>query len=108
MLKMCFGEGAQFCKYDTLTTCSLAVGNATLQSFQSHKALMRDLESVVSCGWLATPRYREKKETRYLEGATVSFSCNSGYVMYGSLERTCLSSGEWTGEETYCDSGRSL
>ncbi|KAM9544482.1 sushi domain-containing protein 2-like [Salvelinus alpinus] len=60
---------------------------------------------VVSCGWLATPRYREKKETHYLEGTAVSFFCNSGYVMYGSLERTCLSSGEWTGEKTYCDSG---
>ncbi|XP_014025960.2 sushi domain-containing protein 2 [Salmo salar] len=48
MLKMCFGEGAQFCKYDTLTTCSLAVGNATLQSFQSHKALRQDLESGMS------------------------------------------------------------
>ncbi|CAB1322355.1 unnamed protein product [Coregonus sp. 'balchen'] len=102
MLKMCFGEGAQFCKYDTMSTRSLVVGNATLLSFRSHETLMQDLESVVSCGWLATPRYGAKIGTRYLEGATVSFTCNSGHVLYGAPERTCLPSGEWTGEETSC------
>ncbi|KAK6306016.1 hypothetical protein J4Q44_G00229410 [Coregonus suidteri] len=108
MLKMCFGEGAQFCKYDTMSTRSLVVGNATLLSFRSHETLMQDLESVVSCGWLATPRYGAKIGTRYLEGATVSFTCNSGHVLYGAPERTCLPSGEWTGEETSCVSDNVL
>uniref|UniRef100_A0A8C7CZ74 Sushi domain containing 2 n=1 Tax=Oncorhynchus kisutch TaxID=8019 RepID=A0A8C7CZ74_ONCKI len=108
MLKMCFGDGAQFCKYDTLSTRSLAVGNATLLSFRSHQTLMQDLESVVSCGWLASPRDGEKIGTRYLEGSTVSFTCNSGSVLYGSPERTCLPSGEWTGEDVSCISDNVL
>lgn len=44
MLKLCFGEGAKFCKYDTLTTRSLTMGNATLRAYQSHQALMETLE----------------------------------------------------------------
>ncbi|XP_029915562.1 sushi domain-containing protein 2 [Myripristis murdjan] len=105
MLKMCFGDGAPFCKYDTLTTRSLAVGNATLRAYQSHSALIQDLEPVVSCGWLPTPRNGKKTGTTYLEGKTLSFSCNAGYLFYGSPERTCVDDGTWTGEQPYCITG---
>lgn len=44
------GEGAQFCKYDTLSTRSLVVGNATLLSFMCHQTLMQDLESGMYTG----------------------------------------------------------
>ncbi|KAL0979029.1 hypothetical protein UPYG_G00179530 [Umbra pygmaea] len=108
MRKMCFGEGAEFCKYDTLTTRSLAVGNATLMSFKSHKALLYHLQPVVSCGWLSTPRNGEKEGTQYLEGAVVNFTCKSNYGLYGSSERTCLPGGEWSGKETYCFSDNLL
>ncbi|KAJ7993649.1 hypothetical protein DPEC_G00256840 [Dallia pectoralis] len=102
MLNLCFGDGAHFCKYDTMTTRSLAVGNSTLMAYQSHQALLHDLQPVVSCGWLATPRNGGKEGTRYLEGALVSFTCKSGYGLFGSRERTCLPSRDWSGEETYC------
>ena len=44
MLKMCVGEGARFCKYDTLTTRSLAVGNSTLGAHRNFQALMDALQ----------------------------------------------------------------
>ncbi len=44
MLMMCFGEGAKFCKYDTLTTRSLTMGNTTLRAYQNHRALIEALE----------------------------------------------------------------
>ncbi|XP_042369858.1 sushi domain-containing protein 2-like, partial [Plectropomus leopardus] len=44
MLTMCSGDGATLCKYDTLTTRSLRMGNATLRAFQSHQAQMKALE----------------------------------------------------------------
>lgn len=44
MLSVCLGEGAPFCKHDTLVTGSLAAGNATLRAHQSHRALMEALE----------------------------------------------------------------
>lgn len=44
MLTMCYGEGSQFCKYDTLTTRDLTVGNATLKAYQKHQALLHALK----------------------------------------------------------------
>ncbi|KAM7415698.1 hypothetical protein PAMA_017976 [Pampus argenteus] len=102
MLRMCFGEGAELCKYDTLSTRSLAMGNATLRAFQSHRVILEVLEPVVSCGWLPTPRNGNKKRTHYLEGNTLNFSCSDGYILYGSPERTCLDDGTWTGEQPCC------
>lgn len=102
MLKMCFGEGAKFCKYDTLTTRSLMMGHATLRAYQNHQAQMAALEPVVSCGWLPTPRNGKKDGTNYLQGSTVSFSCNEGFILYGSKERTCQNDGTWTGEQPFC------
>ncbi|XP_068615523.1 sushi domain-containing protein 2-like [Brachionichthys hirsutus] len=102
MLTMCSGEGAAFCKYDTLTTRSLTVGNATLRASQHHGARMAALEPVVSCGWLPTPRNGKKNGTHYLEGNTVGFACNEGHILYGSKERVCRADGTWTGEQPCC------
>ncbi|XP_071339844.1 sushi domain-containing protein 2 isoform X2 [Trachinotus anak] len=102
MLTMCFGEGAQFCKHDTLAARSLAVGNATLRAYRNLQALMEALQPVVSCGWLPTPRNGKKNGTNHLKGSSLSFSCNDGYILYGSTPRTCLVEGTWTGEQPYC------
>ncbi|KAK7933417.1 hypothetical protein WMY93_004313 [Mugilogobius chulae] len=102
MWTMCSGEGAHFCKYDTLLTRSLVVGNATLAAFQSHRAQVRDLKPVASCGWLPTPKNGRKNGTHYLEGDTLSFACDQGFVLYGSAERMCLKDETWTGEQPYC------
>ncbi|XP_047238000.1 sushi domain-containing protein 2 isoform X2 [Girardinichthys multiradiatus] len=102
MLSMCLGEGAQFCIHDTLISQSLAVGNATLRAHQHHQALMEALQPVVSCGWLPTPRNGRKNGTHYLQGKTLGFTCNEGYILYKSTERTCLEEGMWTGEQPYC------
>ncbi|XP_040928147.1 sushi domain-containing protein 2 isoform X2 [Betta splendens] len=102
MVKMCVGEGAQVCKYDTLATRSLTMGNATLRAYEDHRALMDALAPVVSCGWMASPRNGKKNGTHYLAGDTLSFSCNKGYKRYGSAQRHCLDDGTWTGEEPNC------
>uniref|UniRef100_A0A8D0DEN9 Sushi domain containing 2 n=1 Tax=Sander lucioperca TaxID=283035 RepID=A0A8D0DEN9_SANLU len=104
-LTICVGEGAKFCKYDTLTTRSLTMGNATLRAYQNHLALIKALEPVVSCGWLLTPRNGMKNGTHYLEGNTLSFTCNKGFILHGSTERTCLVDGTWTGKQPYCITG---
>lgn len=43
-LKMCVGDGAQFCKYDTLITRSLELGNNTLHAVRGHTATAQDLQ----------------------------------------------------------------
>lgn len=102
MLLICTGEGAQFCKYDTLITGSLAAGNSTLRAFQCYQTLMEALQPVVSCGWLPPPRNGKKNGTRYLQGDTVSFTCNEGYILYSSTERTCMEDRIWSGEQPFC------
>lgn len=36
-------------------------------------------------------------------GATQSFSCQEGFTLYGSDQRNCTLSGEWTGTTPVCD-----
>ncbi|XP_041957743.1 sushi domain-containing protein 2 [Alosa sapidissima] len=102
MLKMCFGNGVGFCKYDTLATRSLRMGNATMSAVRSHTALVRDLTPVVSCGFLPAPTRGEKEGQVYLEGAELTFSCPSGHILLGSPKRTCQESGQWLGTTTHC------
>ncbi|XP_020340683.1 sushi domain-containing protein 2 isoform X1 [Oncorhynchus kisutch] len=100
--ELCSGEGSLYCRYDTLMARSLEMGNATRVSFQSHRSVVEDLEPVVSCGWLSPPTNGKKEGTRYLQGAVVKLSCDSGYVLWGSEEHTCLGTGQWSGETTTC------
>ena len=39
------------------------------------------------------------------EGDTCSFTCNTGYELTGSDNRTCLSNGDWSGSEVICKQG---
>ncbi|XP_036069422.1 sushi domain-containing protein 2 isoform X1 [Oryzias melastigma] len=102
MSALCVGEGAEFCTYDTLVTRSLEKGNATLGAYRSHQTRASALEPVVSCGFLPAPTNGKKNGSRYLQGDTVSFSCDEGYLLFGSEERTCLEDGAWSGEESHC------
>jgi len=62
--------------------------------------------SVQSCGWLSPPNHGQKEGTLYLERATVKFSCNNGYRLYGSQERTCQGDGMWSGKDAHCVAGK--
>ncbi|KAJ0067886.1 hypothetical protein NL108_011656, partial [Boleophthalmus pectinirostris] len=44
MSTLCSGDGALFCKYDTLLTGSLLMGNSTLMAFHRHLDLVKDLK----------------------------------------------------------------
>ena len=35
-------------------------------------------------------------------GNNVSFSCNDGYNLFGSVERTCMPNGIWSGTTVTC------
>ena len=40
------------------------------------------------------------------EGDTCSFTCNTGYELTGSDNRTCQDNGSWSGEDTSCKKGK--
>ncbi|KAI1882426.1 hypothetical protein AGOR_G00250580 [Albula goreensis] len=106
--RMCAGEGSAFCTFDSLATRSLQTGNTTRTSFRSHSTLVDSLQPVVSCGWLGPPSNGKKQGTRYLQGAVVSFSCNSGYVLAGAGKRTCQADGHWSGDPAQCVTDNTL
>ena len=39
------------------------------------------------------------------EGQNATYTCNSGYVMFGSETRTCEASGSWNGTAPTCTFG---
>ncbi|XP_074497464.1 complement C2 [Sebastes fasciatus] len=39
----------------------------------------------------------------FRDGTTQSFSCQEGFTLYGSAQRNCTLSGEWTGTTPVCD-----
>lgn len=100
--RICSGDGSAYCRYDVLVGRSPEMGNSTKVSFLSHLSLVEDLKPVVSCGWLSPPDNGKKTGTRYLLGATVSLSCDPGYELRGSAQRTCLEAGIWSGDDTTC------
>ncbi|OCU02148.1 hypothetical protein XELAEV_18007909mg [Xenopus laevis] len=91
-----------FCRFDALTTRDLSVGNATKLSHDSHRDFVKSLQAVVSCGWIGPPANGRKEGTSYLEGSEVTFSCNRGYMISGSLTRTCQPDGTWSGQLSQC------
>ncbi|XP_078083099.1 sushi domain-containing protein 2 isoform X2 [Mustelus asterias] len=92
----------EFCQFDTLVTKNLKVGNATKISYENYLTLIENLQPVTSCGFLEEPKNGKKKGKYYLVGATVNFTCNQGHVLSGSDTRTCLPTGQWSGEPTFC------
>ena len=58
--------------------------------------------SVVACGWLPSPKNGTKHGKLYIQGGNLSFSCDDGYTLTGSLQRSCLPDGSWSGEQAYC------
>ncbi|CAB1460943.1 unnamed protein product [Pleuronectes platessa] len=73
-----------------------------------HDPLVADMVTacvVVSCGRLPPPRNGKKNGTRYLEGNTLSFSCDEEFILFRSTQRTCLEDGTWSGEQPFCLKG---
>ena len=62
---------------------------------------------VVPCSSLTDPNYGMINCSRGDDGVlsyddTCSFTCNTGYELTGSLERTCQSNGSWSGSPISC------
>ncbi|XP_017654803.1 sushi domain-containing protein 2 isoform X2 [Nannospalax galili] len=99
-------EGDPFCMLDVMSTGSLSVGNSTRFAHQLHQDRLRNLQPVVSCGWLSPPSNGHKEGLKYLAGSVIRFGCNSGYSLAGAEISTCLADGTWSAPTPECQSGR--
>ncbi|EDM16293.1 rCG60055, isoform CRA_a [Rattus norvegicus] len=55
-----------------------------------------------TCGDPGMPGHGSRQESDFRTKSTVRFACDTGYILYGSEERTCLSNGSWTGRQPEC------
>ena len=63
---------------------------------------------VADCGGLSNITdgmlsYNPQGQDQTLLGATVSYTCNTGYTLSGGNMRTCQTNGNWSGAEPTCD-----
>ena len=58
--------------------------------------------AVVTCGFLESPGNGTKNGSSPLAGSVVKFSCNDGFILDGSAQRTCTEAGTWDGVDTKC------
>ena len=62
--------------------------------------------AVVDCGSLPNPLNGMVELELNTFGSQASYSCMPGYTLQGEEQRTCLSTGEWSGEEPFCQGNR--
>lgn len=58
--------------------------------------------TVIGCGYIPPPDNGFKEGDIYLVGHTVTFVCDSNFVLRGSSRRTCEEQGQWSGNVTAC------
>lgn len=65
-------------------------------------AIQYCLFSAGRCVDVGTVKYGTRQGSGTSYGSSVSFSCNSGYGIVGSAQRTCQQSGIWSGQQPRC------
>lgn len=48
------------------------------------------------------PSHGRREESDFRFRSKVHFSCSTGYMLFGSSERTCLPNGTWSGNQPFC------
>ena len=57
---------------------------------------------VDDCGDLGVPTHGAKTGNVTTYGASITFSCNVGYKLWGSPVRVCQKGGTWNGSQPAC------
>lgn len=58
--------------------------------------------AVMTCGFLDTPLNGSQNGSSPLVGSTITFICDDGYRLEGSVLRQCTDAGTWDGVEVKC------
>ena len=59
-------------------------------------------QGTIACPVLTSPSDGDIVITVTTPGATVSYSCNLGYILDGAMTRTCLDNGTWSDSDPLC------
>ena len=58
--------------------------------------------SEIHCGFLDAPDHGIEQSSNDVVDSVMSFSCDHGYRLQGSANRTCTTQGTWDGVEAKC------
>ncbi|XP_060580368.1 sushi, von Willebrand factor type A, EGF and pentraxin domain-containing protein 1-like [Ruditapes philippinarum] len=56
----------------------------------------------VDCGSLSAPMFGDVLVDQTSFGHTATYICKQGYIIFGTIERTCSSDGTWSGTKPVC------
>ena len=74
----------------------------TLTPTETLENNLLDSVLVVYCQSLSQPDHGHISMSERKFESTANFSCNEGFIIHGSSNRTCLKDGSWSGTETVC------
>eukprot|EP00117_Sycon_ciliatum_P036248 scpid11835/ scgid3889/ Sushi, von Willebrand factor type A, EGF and pentraxin domain-containing protein 1 len=57
---------------------------------------------IVDCGTLSPPNNGQMSGTETMYRSQVRFTCSDGYILTGSMVRTCQANGLWSGQQSSC------
>ncbi|XP_066998795.2 protein mesh isoform X2 [Anabrus simplex] len=89
------------CRFDYAVSLNRELAFYSKQHHDDYsKIRKKNLERVISCGVLETPRFGRKSNFYFIPGKKVTFECNQGFVLDGDQRRTCNPDGRWSTPES--------
>ena len=90
-----------------LVLSSLKTQSVHVYTYKYHNDIISSV--VVNCSFVLEPNngvvsYNPQGQNQTLVGATVNYTCNSGYTLNGNNMRICQANGTWSGSDPTCNS----
>ncbi|XP_072040715.1 sushi domain-containing protein 2-like [Amphiura filiformis] len=90
------------CRYDYHKTNNETNARSTKDAEDDFDDTDRGTNPVSTCGYLTPPENGNKDGIVYINGSSVTLTCNNGFRLTGAGNRRCVS-GAWSGNVTVCE-----
>ena len=77
-------------------------GTISCVRIEAHEGNVVFVMTAKDCGVLASPMNGSSVGSKTTYPNKITFSCDEGFALEGSISRTCLSNGSWSGVQTVC------
>lgn len=63
---------------------------------------MHSTATDIQCSLLSAPENGSVNADSTQYGGVAMYTCNTGYILVGSVKRTCIENGTWSGTSPHC------